>query len=65
MRATITVVVICLFALSLAHSQQTVTKATVDQWMEELSNWDRWGKQDQLGAINLITPAKRKQAVAL
>ena len=30
--------------------------------MTELSNWGRWGKQDQLGAINLITPAKRKQA---
>ena len=33
--------------------------------MTEISNWGRWGKQDQLGAINLITPAKRKQAAAL
>ena len=33
--------------------------------MTELSNWGRWGKDDQLGTLNLITPAKRKQAVAL
>jgi kynurenine formamidase len=33
--------------------------------MTELSNWGRWGKQDELGAMNLITPAKRKQAAAL
>ena len=33
--------------------------------MKELSNWGRWGADDELGAANLITPAKRKQAVAL
>src|SRR5947209_11781933 len=33
--------------------------------MKELSNWGRWGKDDELGAANLITPAKRKQALAL
>jgi len=33
--------------------------------MKELSNWGRWGDDDQLGAANLITPAKRKQALAL
>jgi len=35
------------------------------QLMTQLSNWNRWGKDDQLGAINLITPKKRKQAVIL
>ncbi len=35
------------------------------QLMTQLSNWNRWGKDDQMGAVNLITPAKRKQAVAL
>jgi kynurenine formamidase len=29
-----------------------------------LSNWNRWGADDQKGAVNLITPAKRKQALA-
>jgi len=33
--------------------------------MQELSNWGRWGKDDQQGTINLITAAKRKQAAAL
>lgn len=32
--------------------------------LKELSNWGRWGADDELGAANLITPAKRKQALA-
>lgn len=35
------------------------------QAMKELSNWGRWGQDDVLGAANLITPAKRKQAAGL
>src|SRR4026209_23043 len=31
----------------------------------QVSNWGRWGKDDQLGSANLVTAAKRKQAVAL
>jgi hypothetical protein len=42
-----------------------VTKAEADRWMTELSNWGRWGKDDQLGALNLITLEKRRQAMAL
>ncbi len=42
-----------------------ITKQQVDTWMKELSNWGRWGKDDQLGTMNLITEAKRKQALAL
>ena len=33
--------------------------------MEELSNWGRWGADDELGSANLITPAKRMEAAAL
>src|SRR5450432_60201 len=40
------------------------TKADVDRLMKELSNWGRWGKDDQIGTVNLITPAKRLQALA-
>ena len=49
------------------HGQERaeITKAQVDQWMEDLSNWGRWGPDDQLGAVNLITQAKRRQALAL
>ncbi len=46
-------------------SNRPVTKGNIDQWMKELSNWGRWGKDDQMGTVNLITPAKRKQAAAL
>jgi kynurenine formamidase len=37
----------------------------VVKMMDSLSNWGRWGKDDQLGTINLITPAKRVQAARL
>jgi kynurenine formamidase len=42
-----------------------VTRAQYDTWMTELSNWGRWGADDQLGALNLITPAKRVAAASL
>ena len=36
-----------------------------DQMFNQVKNWGRWGPDDQLGAANLITDAKRKQALAL
>ena len=42
-----------------------VTPAEYERWKKDLSNWGRWGKDDQIGALNLITPAKRKQAASL
>src|SRR5438874_1147663 len=47
------------------QSSHTVTKADFDKWMTQLSNWGRWGKDDQRGTVNLITPAKVKQAATL
>ena len=44
---------------------RNLTKEDVDRWMTELSNRGKWGKDDQAGTINLITPAKRKAAAAL
>lgn len=41
------------------------TKTDVDRWMTQLSNWGRWGKNDQVGTYNLITDAKRREAAAL
>jgi kynurenine formamidase len=46
-------------------SARTVTKSDYERWKTELSNWGRWGRSDEIGAINLITPAKRRQAAAL
>jgi len=47
------------------QSHQTLTKADIERWMTELSNWGRWGKADQAGTVNLITPNKRKVAAQL
>jgi kynurenine formamidase len=56
--------------LGVAGAQQSasrplVTKGQYEQWQKELSNWGRWGKDDQMGTLNLVTPAKLKQAAAL
>jgi hypothetical protein len=45
-----------------SHGKQ---RAEIDRWMTELSNWGRWGKADQFGTVNLITPEKRKTAAQL
>jgi kynurenine formamidase len=37
----------------------------LEGWMISLSNWGRWGPDDELGAVNLITSEKRRQAAAL
>ena len=40
-------------------------QADIERLVDELSNWGRWGADDQLGAANLITPEKRLAALAL
>ena len=45
--------------------RRDVTAAEYERWKTELSNWGRWGKDDEIGALNLVTPAKRKQAAGL
>ena len=47
------------------QSEHDMTKADVERLTKELSNWGRWGKKDQLGALNLITKAKRQQGARL
>src|SRR5205814_957482 len=49
--------------LAQGASNHNATRADFDRLMKELSNWGRWGKDDQMGATNLITPAKRLQAL--
>jgi kynurenine formamidase len=55
-------ILLCLSAFS--QSSHNVDKTQFERWMKELSNWGRWGKDDQKGSVNLITPAKVKQAAA-
>jgi kynurenine formamidase len=42
-----------------------VSAELYERWKTELSNWGRWGRDDEIGALNLITPEKRRQAAAL
>lgn len=48
-----------------AGERPPVGKATFEAWKKTLSNWGRWGKDDQLGALNFVTPAKRLEAAKL
>jgi kynurenine formamidase len=59
-------------AVSIPHAQAQsgarptiASEADFRRAMKELSNWGRWGNDDELGAANLITATKRKQALAL
>lgn len=44
--------------------ERPTTAADVAALHRELSNWGRWGARDQLGTLNLVTPAKRAAAAA-
>jgi kynurenine formamidase len=55
-----------IFALAVAGAAPpVVTRDDVNRWMTEISNWGRWGKEDQRGTLNLITAEKRRQALKL
>jgi len=41
------------------------TEEEVLRYASTLTNWGRWGKDDELGTLNLVTPEKRLQAVKL
>src|SRR5262245_13967748 len=66
----ISIVSVALVVVRYARSQNSqrptiTTEADFRRAMKELSNWGKWGADDELGAANLITPSKRKQALAL
>ena len=41
------------------------THDEVLKMLDTLSNWGRWGADDQLGTVNFITPVQRKRAAQL
>ena len=65
MTKTIALLSLALVATAAAPSGHDLSQADIERWMTELSNWNRWGSNDQIGTVNLITAAKRKQAAAL
>ena len=46
-------------------NRSPVNAEEFDRLFQQVKNWGRWGADDQLGSVNLITPAKRKQALSL
>ena len=53
------------FTLGLHAQTRPVPKEQFAAWMKECSNWGRWGKSDELGTLNLLTPATRVEAARL
>jgi kynurenine formamidase len=45
--------------------EHRVTIEQVNTWEDELSNWGRWGKDDERGSWNLVTPEKTLAAMKL
>jgi len=69
--ASLAALVVAVAAVRAGQSPQSAGRPTIataadfQRALKEISNWGRWGKDDELGSSNLITPAKRKQAAAL
>lgn len=53
---------VCFAAEPASHK---TTKAEVEKWYSTNSNRGRWGKADEIGTVNLITAAKRREAAGL
>ena len=59
-------IILCLFLLcTVASGEDDWDKADVDRLMTELSNWGKWGADDQMGTLNYITPEVRQAAAKL
>src|SRR6188508_2866572 len=50
---------------SVPAERPPVTRTQVTEWMRTISTWGKWGKDDQCGAVNYITAAKRQAAATL
>jgi len=49
----------------MAQAVRSWSAEEIVEIFEKVSNWGRWGPDDELGTLNLITPQKRRQAAAL
>jgi len=45
--------------------RESYTQPQFDELFKQVSNWGRWGKDDQLGTLNLITPERKREAAKL
>ena len=51
--------------MSQAEPREIPSEAEVFGWFDTLSNWGRWGDDDQLGTLNHIEPAHKVAAAKL
>ncbi|GAA1862462.1 cyclase family protein [Pseudonocardia ailaonensis] len=51
--------------MSAGTDEEHLTREQVGRMFETLSNWGRWGEDDDLGTLNLITAEHRRRAAAL
>ena len=56
---------ISLSAISAETDSETTSRQQFEQWFNEISNWGRWGEDDELGTLNLITPETKIKAAGL
>ena len=45
--------------------RRTPSKEEVQAYLKDDNNWGRWGDDDQVGAVNMVTPEKRAAAARL
>lgn len=64
-RGIATALFLCHAAILDSQTRPDVSAETFAEWMSELSNWGRWGDDDELGTVNLITAEKRVNAARL
>ena len=66
MNKIIIAIVLCSISFSaISAKPELVSRQQFDEWFDEISNWGRWGKDDELGTLNLITPEIRSHAASL
>jgi hypothetical protein len=66
LRLSLTVCTVLLTPIfSSASHHQKLTADDIKKMASELSNWGRWGADDEKGALNLITPEQRVEAARL
>ena len=47
------------------ESRRLPTQEEVESYLTDRRNWERWGRDDEVGAVNLITPQKCIEAAGL
>ncbi len=65
MKKILGTILIVTFLIMSANSQSIKSDADVEKILPELSNWGRWGKQDQLGTLNFLTTKQTANAAKL